>query len=484
MSVKKNIFYNVVLSILNFLFPVITTPYISRILGVENIGLVNFATNYVEYFVLFAALGINHYGVREIAKYKGNKEKISIIFSELFLLNSIATIIATICYFGSIYYISALHQDWEIFILIGFSLYLAPISIDWYFRGLENFKIITCRSIIIKFLSFFGLFLFVKQREDVIPYILLQVFSIIGAYILNFIYAKREGLKITWKKNNLSIHIKPMMVFFFSTISIRIFTMFGTIMLGFLSSYEQVGFFTAPNKILIVVTSFFDAINASLIPRLAFNWRQNNNGANHDLLQKIFDINSLLIIPSAVGLCLLSSHFVPLFFGNEFLGSILPMQILSFKVIVAMLNSFFGKNILMTFGCENKYLIVIFLTALLSFFFNLYLIPKYGAIGASVTSVVSECFQIGLNLFLVYKFVKIRFYWRNMFIALIFTLPFFVFYFLCNRICGSNIQFLIGFVVVSFSVYMVLQFFMAKNYLLMQISNQIAISLSKIKNIL
>jgi O-antigen/teichoic acid export membrane protein len=473
MSVRENIFYNFLLSSLNFIFPLFSAPYISRVLGVENIGLVNFAMSYVGYFAVIAVLGVDYYGVREIAKYKDDQKKTSKVFSELFLINCVTTIVVTIIYFLSIWHIPSLQQNWKIFVLVGVNLYLIPISLDWYFRGLEYFKIITNRSIVIKFLSFVGLFIFVKQREDVIPYILLYVCSVIGTYILNFIYAKKTGLKIKWTNINVKVHIKPMLIFFVSHVAISIFTMLDVLMLGFLSSYKQVGFFTSPNRILGIIMSFFAAINTALIPRLAFNQQQqSNDNANKELLQKAFDFSSLLIIPAAIGLCLLSARFIPFFLGPEFLGSILPMQILSFKIIVVMINSFFGFNILMTFGYENKYAIVLFTCALFSFVLNLIFIPKYGAGGAAATTIAAESLEVLLNLFLVYKFTKIRINWMSVVLAMICTLPFFVLYFLCNILIQNSVLFLLIFIGLSILVYVILQLFIVKNYLLIQIGNR------------
>ncbi|MDR0832722.1 MAG: oligosaccharide flippase family protein [Candidatus Symbiothrix sp.] len=471
MSIKKNIVYNVALNVVNMLFPIVTAPYISRVLGVENVGLVNFVIAYVSYFVLFAALGVSFYGVREIAKYKGNPGKTSQIFSEIFRINLITTLIVSVCYFASIFYISDLRQDWLIFVLAGISLYLAPISIDWYFQGLEDFKIITYRSFVVKCCAFCGLFIFVRQRDDIIPYLLLSVFSIVGTSVWNVLYAKKRGLKLKWRHLNVKTHVKPMVVFFASNVAISIFTVLDILMLGFLSSYEQVGFFASPNKILILIMVAFGSINTVILPRISSNQQQNDAIANKNLLQKVFDIHALLIIPASVGLCLISARFVPLFFGQEFAGSIVPMQILSFKVIVVMLNVFFASNVLVALGHENKFLIVLIVTAVLSVILNWFLIPCYGATGAAVTTVVVESFELLLSLLFTYKLTTIRMNWKLMGVALLFVLPFFALYVLFNELIENDILFLSVFIGVSALLYLVLQLFVAKNYLLDEIKN-------------
>jgi O-antigen/teichoic acid export membrane protein len=474
MSLKKNIFYSASLNVLNLLFPIITAPYISRVLGVENIGLVNFVTAYVSYFVLFAALGVNYYGVREIARHKNSQEETSGIFSGLLIITLIAAFAVTACYLATVFFVPMLRKDWPLFVLAGFSLYLAPISIDWYFRGLEDFKVITYRFLVVKVVSFAGLFLFVRQREDVIPYILLSAFSIVGSYIWNLAYAHKQGLRLKWKNLNLKAHIKPMFVFFATNIAVSVFTLLQTLMLGFLSDYEQVGLFTTPNKLLIVITSIFGATNTALLPRLSFNQQRNDKNANAELLQKAFDIITLLVIPAAVGLCLISKRFVPFFFGGEFTGSIVPMQILSFKVILVMINSFFALNILVVFGHENQYLLAMLVTALFSCVMNLYMIPKHGAIGASVTNCIAETIEIPFNLFFVYRCTSVRINWRHAANAFLMSLPFVGIYFLCNLMIKSTLLFLVIFMAISIALYGMLQLFLLQNYLMLQTYNRIS----------
>jgi O-antigen/teichoic acid export membrane protein len=480
MSVKKNIFYNVSLSILNMLFPIVSVPYISRVLGVENIGIFNFATSYVSYFIIFAALGVGYYGVREIAKYKNDPEKTSEIFSGIFKINIITTIIVTIVFVATIFYIPELRQNRTIFIIAGITLYLAPITIDWYFQGLENFKMITSRSFAIKCLVLIGLFVFVRQREDIIPYILLSTFATIATNVWNLGYAWKMGLKIRWKNVHSKVHVKPMLVFFISNVAVSIYFMLDTLLLGFLSSYEQVGLYTSPVKIVVMITSGIAAINVALIPRLAFNNKKQNHEANKALLQRTFDLNSLLIIPIAAGGYLIAPRFVPIFFGHEFIGSIVPMQVLSFKIIAVIINIFLSQNILMAFGYENKLLITVILTALCSLTINLALIPRYGAIGASITSLISEYFQVLLQGFMLFRFTKIRINIKGLLIATLFTLPFFVLYYWCNRYIENNLTFLTTFLCICALLYLALQRYGAKNYLIIQQMNLI---IDKIKRV-
>jgi len=450
------------------LFPIITAPYISRVLKVENIGVVRFVTTNVNYFSLFAALGIGYYGVRELAKYKDSQEKCSQIFSSLFIITLISTLAAALFFVLSINFIPEFKKNRPLFLLYGITLYLVPITMDWYFQAKENFRMITVRSLVVKSLAFAALFVFVRERGDVIPYLLISVFSITAAQAWNLSYAYKTGLRISLRQLELRKHIKPMFVFLCSNVSIGVFSIIDTTMLGFLSSYEQVGYYTSPNIILAMLIGFFAATHTALLPRISFNIAQNNDTDNAALLQKTFDLNALLVVPMAIGLCLISSRFVPLFFGSEFTGSIFPMQILSFKLIAVIFNYLFGYSVLMAFGYEKKYLFTVVCTAALSFALNLLLIPRYGAVGAAVTAVVSESFTAGLILIFVYKFTNIHIYWNAIGIALLFSsLSIFTIYYVCDKFITHNILFLCVFVCFSAIVYFTLQL-IAKNYLVRQ----------------
>jgi O-antigen/teichoic acid export membrane protein len=441
------------------------------VLGVGNIGILRFVITTVGYFSLFASFGIGYYGIRELAKYKNNQEKCSQIFSSLLIITICSTLIVTLLFLLCINLIPVFKENLLLFLLYGITLYFVPITMDWYFQAKENFRMITIRSFVVKLLAFSCLFFFVRKRSDVIPYILISTLSTVITQVWNFIYAFNNGLRINLHTLELRQHIKPMFIFLLSNISIGVFSMIDTMMLGFLSFYEQVGYYTSSNIILTTLISIFAATHTVLFPRLSFNNSQDKSVDNVLLLQKIFDLNVLLVIPMAIGLCLISSRFMPLFYGSEFIGSIIPMQILSFKLIIVILNYFFGYSILIAFGYERKYLVTVVCAAIISIALNFFLIPRYGAIGAALTAVISEGFSAGLVIFFVYKFTRIHIFYNTIFMSLLFSLlPFLAIYYIFDKIIIHNFLFLCIFIFLSIVVYSMLQL-MFKNYLLQQIIN-------------
>jgi O-antigen/teichoic acid export membrane protein len=340
---------------------------------------------------------------------------------------------------------------------------------DWYFQAKENFRMITIRSFVVKLLAFASLFVFVRERSDVVPYILISTFSVVTTQIWNLSYAYKTGLRISLRNLEIRKHIKPMFVFLWSNVAVSVFAMIDVVMLGFLSSYEQVGYYTSPGAVVDMILGGCIAINTALLPRLSYSYAQRNDTANAELLQKAFDLNALLIAPMAIGLFLIASHFIPFFLGLEFMGSIVPMQILAFKVPFWVFNNFFVLNALFVFGQEKKFLLVVTCTALLSFVLNLFFIPHYGAIGAAIVAVIiGGGFQIGFNLYFVYKCTKVRVRWIAMRTAILCTLPFFALYYICERFISHNVIFLGVFISLSAMMYFMLQI-VAKNSLVHQI---------------
>ncbi|MBO5627585.1 MAG: oligosaccharide flippase family protein, partial [Aeriscardovia sp.] len=170
-SVKRNLFYNVLLNVSKVIFPLITAPYVTRVLDADDLGLANFANTYAGYFALVAVLGVPFYGLREIAKVRDNKQQTNRLFNELFSIAIINTIFICTIYIISIFLIGQLRSDYIVFLITGIVLYCSPFTIDWLYGGLENYKIITIRSLIIKILSISSLFLFVRDKNDFIVFL-------------------------------------------------------------------------------------------------------------------------------------------------------------------------------------------------------------------------------------------------------------------------------------------------------------------------
>ena len=176
-SIKGNILYNVLLNVSGVLFPLITAPYISRVIEPDGLGLFNFSNTYAYYFACFAALGIPYYGTREIAKVRDSIEKQADFVSEVITISCMSTVLVCAFFFLSLLFVPQINENYLIFLISGVFLYITPFRIDWFFRGREEFRYITSRSLIIKTVSIILLFVFVRQKSDLIIYVILNVFT-------------------------------------------------------------------------------------------------------------------------------------------------------------------------------------------------------------------------------------------------------------------------------------------------------------------
>lgn len=430
MSVRKNLSYNLINQIAAVIFPVVTVPYISRVLGVENIGIIGFATSYAGYFGVFAGLGVSIYGSREIAKLKDDKEKRSKLFSELFLIMIISSIICSIVYLTSVFYLSTFKEHKFFLLLAGVSLYLSSFSLDWFFAGRENFKMITIRSISVKLISVGLMFLFVRSQNDALIFCGIGVLSGVLNNLWNFYYLIKKEVKICFKNISLFIHLKPLFILLSTNLAVSVYTTLDTLMLGFMSDFLEVGYYNSATRISRLLLPFAIVTTSVLVPKISYAFSQNDEGQYQHYLKESFSLVAFFASPMAVGLFVITPSFVPFFFGNEFLPVIPVLQILSSILFFVGLSNYFGIQVLTTSGFESKLLISILLGAIVNFSLNLIFIPKFGAVAAATTSVVAEFIIFIVTFIMAIKVAKVSVNWNTVVQSIICTIPMILLYFI------------------------------------------------------
>ncbi|MEO7049725.1 MAG: oligosaccharide flippase family protein, partial [Ferruginibacter sp.] len=266
---KKNFVYNLLLTGSNLLFPLITFPYLSRILGAEGLGVCNFIISYGQNYLIIAALGIPFYGSREIAKLGNDKGKRSKLFFELLSTHLSLTFILLAVYVASIF-LSEDFKNYTDIALIGGSLILFNVfSIEWLFSGVNDFKYITIRSLIIRALSVISIFLFVKKKDDFKMYFIIMVCTVFFTVLTDVYYARKFiSRKIVLKLKDILIHIKPIFILGIYMVLLNIYAVLPATLLGFLSSKSAVGYYYGANRIVRMVISIFSALTTVIIPRV------------------------------------------------------------------------------------------------------------------------------------------------------------------------------------------------------------------------
>ncbi|GJG33972.1 polysaccharide biosynthesis protein MviN [Xylanibacter ruminicola] len=386
----------------------------------DGIGIYNFANTYAGYFALVALLGIPTYGVREVSKLRDDKEGISTLVSQIMSIAAFTTIGVTIAYIASLLFVNQLTENFLIFLLAGFLVYLAPFKINWYYQGLEEFGYITFRTLVIRTASVISLFVFVRNKEDLIIYVLISVLAAVLTDIWNYIKMRRSGIRPRLTTKGLKPHMRPLLTLFASSIAISIYGVLDTLMLGFIKGYEEVGFYTNAMNMSKVILTAVTSLSIVAVPRVSYYMQNKDYSGINSLMDKSFSVVSLLSFPAAIGLICVSPSFVPLFFGELFWGSILPLMILSLLIIAIGLNNLTGVQILIGMGFDKFFLYSVIIGAISNFLLNCLLIPFYGSVGASIASVAAETIILVATTLFVYKNTPIRISnWKDILKALI-----------------------------------------------------------------
>lgn len=407
-SIKVNLFYNTLLSVSRVFFPLITAPYVTRVLSPDDLGLFNFGSSYAQYFAFFALLGIPFYGAREIAKVRDSSSETNKLFSELFSIAFYNTLFISIIYVLSIIYIDKFERNYLVFLIVGIGLYCSPLNIDWFYGGLENFKHITIRSLTIKVIGVILLFTCVRSSDDLLIYVAISVLSVILSDLWNFVVLYRLGYRVSLTLKGLNRHLKPLTLLFASTLAATIYTVLDTLMLGFIREYSQVAYYTYAMNISKTLLAAITSLSAVAVPRMSYYLENKQYDEINKLFNKSFSLVSFFAIPMVSGIILISPTFIPLFLGESFVGSVIPLQILSSLLIFIGLNNITAVQCLVGLGYDKLFLYSVLIGTFANFFLNLLLIPEYGAIGASVASMVAEFGVLVASMYFVVKFVRVR----------------------------------------------------------------------------
>ncbi|MBN2656115.1 MAG: flippase [Spirochaetales bacterium] len=396
-SLRSNFLFTFLYKLTMLLFPLVTFPYASRILGPEGIGQVNFAKSFSQYFIMIATLGIPIYGIREIAKRRDDLPSLKKTFTQLIVLSSVFALFSSALYFFLVFSIPRFASSRVIFSYFGISIFLSVFTIDWFFNGLEAFQKVAIRSVIVKVVSIAGLLLLVKTKEDTDKYALIFVLLYLGDSLLNCIMSWRY-LDFSFKAADLKAHLKPVILFSVLSVSTTVFQNLDSVMLGFLDSDISVGLYNSAIKINRIIIVLVTTITTVLIPRLSYYKEKNQMKEFYETIQKSVSGILFVAVPSAAGLILLAREILLLFSGSGFLSAGNTMIVLSALIPIVGISQMLSLQILIPMNEEKMVLRAYVLGAAVNFILNLVLIPIYSNLGAALATLTSE---LSLCLFLL-----------------------------------------------------------------------------------
>lgn len=407
-SIKRNFLYNLSLQMSKVLFPLITAPYVARILDPDGVGIFNFVNTYSSYFALFAVLGIPTYGIREIAKRRDDVKACGIFVSQMISIEIITTLLVSAFYVMSVFAFEQLNEQAVLFLIAGVSLYISPFKIEWFFSGREEFGYITFRSLIIKTVSVILLFVAVRDKDDLVNYVALNLFATIANEVWNYVRLLGLGVRPRFTLKGIGSHVKPVSILFASSVAISVYAMLDTLMLGFLSSYEETGYYNSAMHVVRALLPIATALSTVALPKMSVYMKSGDFRQINLLMTKSLGIVTFLAFPLMTGVIMVAPVFVPLFFGARFHGAILPMQIGAGLLAAIGLNNLNGVQILTGLAKDRQFLTSVTAGAIVNFLLNSVLIPDYGAAGAAFASVTAETVILATNEFFVRKHTQVR----------------------------------------------------------------------------
>ncbi|WP_289758497.1 flippase [Lactobacillus taiwanensis] len=398
---KKSLGVNALLngfrSALNLIFPLITFPYVSRVLSVDGMGIYNFSNTYVNYFVLIAGLGVATYAVREGAKYRDNKELISKFASQIFTINIISTLVAYFLLIGSLLIFSNLQNYVTCILVFGLQLFFTTIGTEWLYTIYEEYKYITVRSIIFKIISIILLFILVHSPNDYLWYAAITVFASVGSNILNYIHAKSFCHIKLVRDTNWRYHLKPILIIFASSVAITLYVSSDTTILGLLKNDYAVGIYGVAVKIYTIVSGLISGLLVVTIPRLAMLIGKRRVREYNHVLQEVINSVSILGLPAAVGVVMLSREIILIIAGEKYLNGTLSLQIITWALVFSNYSTIFNQCVLIPVKRETKALRNTVITGLVNIGLNFIFIPLWSYDGTALSTVIAEFMVMFLN---------------------------------------------------------------------------------------
>lgn len=407
-SVKKNYIYNLAYQIFAIIIPFITTPYISRVLGAENIGIYSYTLSIVTYFVLFGSLGISVYGAREIAYVQNDKKKRSQIFWEMNVIRFITITISTIVFMLT----CRLFGDyWIYYLILSIHLFSTIFDISWFFQGMEDLKLTSVRNIIVRIIGTALIFLLVKTQSDLWIYVLIFALTTFFGNVSLWLRIPKYVQKIELKSLQLKKHFKPVFALFLPQIASQIYAVLDKVMIGaIIPDKTELGYYEQGEKIVKMAITVITAVAAAMSPRIATAFINKDKVSLDRYMYKTFKFTFMLSLPMILGIIAVSDRFVPIFFGEGYDRVSIIMKLLSPIILIIGFGSAIGVQYFIPTKRQRQLTITYIAGAIVNVIINALLIGQLGAVGAAIGTICAEAAVTGFQLLFIrneYPFHKI-----------------------------------------------------------------------------
>ena len=389
-SIKLNFILNASLSMLNVIFPLLTYPYVSRTLGPDNLGKIRFFASFVEYFVLFSQLGLPTLGVREVAKVRDDKEKLSKLVQELLIINLVVSVISYILLGICMLCIPKVVDNRALVAIFSLNIFFGAIGIEWMYRGLEEYGYITLRSVIFKIISVIAIFMLINSENDYLIYGAILVFATSGSYICNYIYARKY---ISFKPTGgyeFGKHIRNAMIFLGMSAATTIYTSLDSLMLGFMKGDTEVGYYDAAVRVKNILVTLITSLGTVILPRTSYYIEKGLLEDFKAVIVKALDLVWCAALPCMVYCMMFAYPIVMVLAGDKYKPSVMAMIVITPTIFFIGMSNIFGIQMLVPLGKEKSLLIAEICGAIADLVLNAILIPKFGATGAAIGTLAAE----------------------------------------------------------------------------------------------
>lgn len=416
-TIKKNFIYTIIQYLLMTILPIITAPYVSRILLPNNLGIYSYTNTIAYCFVLASMLGIKDYGNRTISKSRDNKKELSKNFLSIYTIQILSSLVAIIFY---LLYITIFENQYYVISLLQL-IYLSSclFDVEWFFLGLEKFKLTAPVSICMKIISIICIFLFVKDYNSLWIYTFINVVAILIEKIILFCFLTKEINFVKINFLDIKKHLKPMLALFIPVISVGIYKQIDKVMLGLLSNVSEVSYYEQAEKIVSMPMQIVTTLGLVMLPKISYLVVKKQNKLIFDYIEKAIKFTMFLILPICFGIIAISSDLVLVLLGDAFFKTIHLIRILSITTIFISFASVIRRQYILPFEKDSIYIKSVIIGAILDFTLNLFLIPIYDSTGACISTVIVEFMVMFIQIWKIKKELPLKQYFLS-------SIPFFL----------------------------------------------------------
>lgn len=449
-----NYFYNILYQIVKILLPIVVIQYTFTHLTPEVLGIADFAGNIMNWFILFGILGVNTYGNRQIAKVRDDQKQLTITFFEILFMQMTNMLIAFVAYYLFVFF--TVKENIYLFYLTGFTMIASMLDISWFFYGVEDFKKASIRNIIVKILGVCFIFLLCKTPEDIWKYVLINAGSellgqaIMFAQLKQYIHFEKISLKKAYQN-----HFFPTFQLFVPTIAISVYTMLDQTMIGYLYSELHLEYYKISMNFVKMFLYFITSIGAVMLPRVTnvyYNQKEGEKKAQ-SLVNTTMKVAMLLALPMCMGLMGVARDFIGWYLAENPAPIVGNLIMLGAPIIIFIsMSNVTGTQYMVPTGMYRYYSMSVIFGAVTNFTCNIILIPKIGAYGALIGSLIAEGCVTLVQFIVISHKIKISFMQRSYFLYLIGSLLMFVCvygigYVVPISFVGTLIQIIVGIIV-------------------------------------